>query len=160
MMRTGSLFLLFFLLLGSSCQKDSITRFEDERREIRKYLEDLNLDYQEHSTGLFIVSDIPGETCAAGPYACSPSPSSQVEVRYVGSYLDGEVFDQTQGNATVKFRLYNLVLGWQYGLQLMTKGETARLFIPSRLGYGPNPPGGIRANAILVFEVELIDYVD
>lgn len=141
------------ILLTISCQKDSITRFEDERREIKKYLEDNKLQYTEQSTGLFMVTDVEGTNG-------SPGQGALVEVKYKGYYLDGEIFDQTIGNQTAKFNLYSLVLGWRYGVPLMKKGGKSRLLMPSRLGYGSNPPQGIRPNAILVFEVELVDFVN
>jgi FKBP-type peptidyl-prolyl cis-trans isomerase FkpA len=150
-----SIYMVFLIIIGiaTGCQKDSITRFEDERREIRKYLEANNLQFIEQSTGLFMVTDVEGTNG-------SPGQGALVEVKYKGYYLDGEIFDETIGNQTAKFNLYSLVLGWRYGVPFMKKGGKSRLIMPSRLGYGSNPPPGIRPNAILVFEVELIDFVD
>lgn len=87
-----------------------------------------------------------------------PVPSSTVTVNYKGSLLeDGRVFDQSQN--PVEFPLGNMIQGWQIGFQLLPKGTKATLYIPSSLGYGPNGyQPDIPPNAILVFDVELIDF--
>jgi FKBP-type peptidyl-prolyl cis-trans isomerase len=40
----------------------------------------------------------------------------------------------------------------------MKKGEKRVLIIPPSLGYGPSGRGPIPPNAIMVFDVELIDF--
>ncbi|RLD57409.1 MAG: peptidylprolyl isomerase, partial [Bacteroidetes bacterium] len=40
---------------------------------------------------------------------------------------------------------------------LLKKGGIGTFFVPSALGYGPNGPGSIPDNAVLIFEIELID---
>ncbi|HEY2760919.1 MAG TPA: FKBP-type peptidyl-prolyl cis-trans isomerase, partial [Pirellulales bacterium] len=48
--------------------------------------------------------------------------------------------------------------GWTEALQLMKVGDKWQLFIPSKLAYGENGAGGdIGPNAVLVFDVELLD---
>jgi FKBP-type peptidyl-prolyl cis-trans isomerase FkpA len=87
-----------------------------------------------------------------------PTLASTVKVNYKGSLLsDGSIFDQSQ--SPIEFPLSNLIQGWQIGFQLLPKGSTATLYIPSTLGYGANgAPPNIPPNANLVFEVELIDF--
>ena len=88
----------------------------------------------------------------------TPTLTNTVRVSYKGSLLEnGSVFDQSQ--APVEFPLSNMIQGWQIGFQLLPKGTSATLYIPSSLGYGINGyPPDIPANANLVFEVELIDF--
>lgn len=33
---------------------------------------------------------------------------------------------------------------------------SGKLLIPAHLGYGSNPPSGIRSDAVLIFDVELV----
>jgi FKBP-type peptidyl-prolyl cis-trans isomerase len=40
----------------------------------------------------------------------------------------------------------------------MTKGQKNTLLLPSALGYGNNPPPGIPKNAVLIFDVKLVDF--
>ena len=80
--------------------------------------------------------------------------ADEVFVNYKGTLKDGEVFDE---NDSIRFRLGQVVQGWQEGLQLVGKGGKINLWIPPHLGYGNQTRGKIKANDALVFEVELLD---
>jgi len=50
------------------------------------------------------------------------------------------------------------ILGLSVGSTIfMGKGGKGRFLIPSTLGYGTNPPGGVEYNAILMVDIEVID---
>jgi len=90
----------------------------------------------------------------------SPSETSEVEVHYRGTLIDGEEFDSSyERGETATFPLNRVISGWTEGLQLMSEGATYEFFIPGELGYGNNPPPGsiIKPGSVLIFEVELID---
>jgi FKBP-type peptidyl-prolyl cis-trans isomerase len=76
--------------------------------------------------------------------------ADEVFVNYKGTLKDGEVFDE---NDSIRFRLGQVVQGWQEGLQLVGKGGKINLWIPPHLGYGQQSRGKIKANDALVFEV-------
>ena len=79
-----------------------------------------------------------------------------MEVHYVGTTIDGKVFDQSR-DTPIKFPLTNVIQGWQEGLQLMKEGAKYKLYIPSELAYGERGmPGSIEPNSVLIFEVELV----
>lgn len=85
-----------------------------------------------------------------------PTSYSTVEVHYTGWTTDGEMFDSSVVRGrTTSFPLNGVIPGWTEGLQLMKKGEKARLWIPEELAYRgrPGAPQGM-----LVFDVELIDF--
>ncbi len=88
----------------------------------------------------------------------SPTADDVVEVHYTGRLLNGEVFDSSvERGQTATFPVGQVIAGWTEGLQLMQVGGKYELFIPSELGYGNNPPGGvIQPGSLLIFEVELI----
>ena len=88
--------------------------------------------------------------------AMAKSLGDEVFVNYKGTLKDGEVFDE---NDSIRFRLGQVVQGWQEGLQLVGKGGKINLWIPPHLGYGQQSRGKIKANDALVFEVELLDVV-
>ncbi len=87
-------------------------------------------------------------------------PGDLVEVLYVGSLIDGTVFDKAQNpEKPFSFRVARgmVIDGWEEGLQLMRPGEKRLLIVPFELGYGSkgNPPK-IPRRATLIFEVELL----
>jgi len=90
-----------------------------------------------------------------------PTAADTVRVHYEGSLTDGSVFDSSYSRGEpIEFSLTAVIPGWTEGLQLMTKGSTYRLYIPSDLGYGPQGVGSqIPPYSTLVFEVELLDIV-
>lgn len=86
-----------------------------------------------------------------------PKSSSKVRVHYTGTKRDGTVFDSSvQRGEPAEFPLDGVIKGWTEGLQLMREGDKFRFTIPSELAYGAQGPGPIGANAVLIFDVELI----
>ncbi|MBW2289790.1 MAG: FKBP-type peptidyl-prolyl cis-trans isomerase [Deltaproteobacteria bacterium] len=83
-----------------------------------------------------------------------PTANDTVEVHYSGWTTDGELFDSsvTRGES-ISFGLRQVIAGWTEGVQLMSVGESRRLWIPEELAYQgrPGSPAGM-----LVFDVELI----
>jgi FKBP-type peptidyl-prolyl cis-trans isomerase len=68
------------------------------------------------------------------------------------------VFDSTKGKQPMPLPVSGSIPGFTEGLQMMKKGGTYRLWIPSALAYGPSGAGGvIPPNANLEFTVKLID---
>ena len=86
-----------------------------------------------------------------------PTATDSVRVHYTGWTTDGKMFDSsvTRGQP-IMFRLNAVIPGWTEGVQLMTKGEKRRFWIPEELAYkgNPNAPQGM-----LVFDVELLEIV-
>lgn len=86
-----------------------------------------------------------------------PTLRDRVKVHYTGWTADGKMFDSSVvRNRPAEFGVTGVIKGWTEGLQLMTKGEKRRFWIPAELAYGDNPrPGAPRGQ--LTFDVELID---
>lgn len=84
-----------------------------------------------------------------------------VSVHYEGSLENGKVFDSSYARKKpIEFKLGigQVIEGWDEGIALLKVGDKARFVIPSDLGYGPSGAGGvIPPNAILIFDVELMD---
>jgi len=91
-----------------------------------------------------------------------PKATDVVRVNYKGSLLDGKTFDSSYDRGEpATFPLNQVVPGWQEGIALMPTGSKYKFWIPANLGYGDKgtPGGPIPPNAMLVFEVELLDIV-
>jgi FKBP-type peptidyl-prolyl cis-trans isomerase FkpA len=91
------------------------------------------------------------------------SPGDTVAMLYQGWLTNGQLFDQSKINEqnrieAFEFQLGNgqVIQGWEQGIVGMKEGGKRRLIIPSTLGYGPNGQGPIPANAMLIFDVELV----
>jgi FKBP-type peptidyl-prolyl cis-trans isomerase len=95
----------------------------------------------------------------AGKGKDHPGPDDKVTVHYTGWTTDGKMFDSSipRGEPT-SFRVSGVIKGWTEGLQLMTTGEKARLWIPGKLAYGDAPGQPGMPSGMLVFDVELIDF--
>ena len=139
--------LLLIVLLAVACNKDK--RSDEEK--ILDYLEENNIEALRHESGLYYNIIEEGEE---GQF---PTIEDSITVQYRGYFLDGNVFDQTLNSEVAKFKLSRVIEGWQIGFQLIEKGGNALLIVPSDLAYGSNPPPGIPKNAILAFDVELIN---
>jgi FKBP-type peptidyl-prolyl cis-trans isomerase FklB len=86
-----------------------------------------------------------------------PKPTDTVKVHYHGTLIDGTVFDSSvERNEPIEFAVTGVIQGWVEALQLMSVGDKWKLTIPSAIAYGPRAKGGIPANSVLVFEVELL----
>ncbi|MBC2607642.1 FKBP-type peptidyl-prolyl cis-trans isomerase [Pelagicoccus albus] len=91
-----------------------------------------------------------------------PQSGQVVTAHYHGTFIDGSVFDSSidRGHPiSFPVGVGRVIKGWDEAFLGMKKGEKRTLIIPSALAYGPRgSPPAIPRNAILVFEVELVDF--
>ncbi len=89
----------------------------------------------------------------------APAATDEVKVHYKGTLMDGTVFDSSyERGEPVTFPLNRVIPGWTEGLQLIKEGGKVKLWIPPDLGYGTRGrPPTIPGNALLIFEVELLE---
>ncbi|NOK16788.1 FKBP-type peptidyl-prolyl cis-trans isomerase [Corallococcus carmarthensis] len=90
----------------------------------------------------------------------SPRATDTVKVHYQGTLVDGSEFDSSyKRGLAVEFPLNGVIPCWTQGVQKMKVGGKAKLTCPGSTAYGERPPTGSRIppNAVLTFEVELVD---
>ncbi len=104
------------------------------------------------------ASGLKYEVMKHGTGTVSPKATDTVKVHYVGTLLNGTVFDSSIARGQpISFPLNQVIPGWTEGLQLMKVGDKFRFVIPANLAYGANSPSpAIPPNSTLVFEVELL----
>jgi cyclophilin family peptidyl-prolyl cis-trans isomerase len=107
-----------------------------------------------------------------------PANGASIYIHYAGFLEDGELFDASIESEAKTFGKYDenraaqngyqpipfqagkkdgMIPGFIEGLEKLSLGDKAVLFIPSRLAYGPAGAGGvIPPNANIIFEIELI----
>jgi FKBP-type peptidyl-prolyl cis-trans isomerase len=85
-----------------------------------------------------------------------PTPRSHVTVHYTGWTTDGTMIDSSvlRGQPAT-FPLTGVIRGWTEGVQLMTRGEKRRFWVPAALAYGRDKS---KPQGMLVFDIELIDF--
>jgi len=153
MRRTSFIVIIFFVLFsGTACLKDNSCQnktVQSEQAAITAYATANTITGTSHSSGVYYQVT----TAGSGP---TPTLTSQVSIRYTGKLLDGTVFDSQTGSP-VTFGLGGTIPGFQIGLQLVQKGGVIKMIIPSSLAYGCAGTGAIPGNAILFFEVQLVD---
>jgi len=89
----------------------------------------------------------------------SPSESDRVKVHYTGTLVDGTEFDSSRARGEpAVFRVDRVIAGWTEALTMMKPGAHWQLYLPPDLAYGQRGAGGqIGPNAVLVFDVELLE---
>jgi len=94
---------------------------------------------------------------AAGKGGAKPTDTDIALVNYEGKLVDGTTFDKSQQPTPMP--VTGVVPGFSEALKLMPKGAKYRFWIKPSLGYGDKASGPIPANSVLVFDVELIDFL-
>lgn len=152
-------FLLFLslsaiLFSSSGCLKNdrmcTPKPVESEQAQIVSYANANGINATRHSSGLYyeIVNSGSGQT---------PDANSRIFIKYIGKLTNGSIFDQKDDHTQTGWVLSSLIPGWQIGVPLIQKGGKIKLIIPSALAYGCQSIRTIPADAILYFEIELVD---
>ncbi|MEE2800888.1 MAG: peptidylprolyl isomerase [Bacteroidota bacterium] len=129
-------------------------REEQAKKQAEQELEEIAAGFNKTESGLRyqIINHGEGKQAEKGKI---------VSVHYKGMLANGKVFDSSYSrNQPIEFPLGmgQVIPGWDEGISLLKVGDKARLVIPSHLGYGASGAGGvIPPNAVLVFDVELMD---
>ncbi|MEO7014339.1 MAG: FKBP-type peptidyl-prolyl cis-trans isomerase [Dokdonella sp.] len=85
--------------------------------------------------------------------------TSEVTVHYRGSLSDGLEFDSSFARGEpVKFKVNEVIKGWQESLSRMKVGDHWQIFVPPEMAYGERgQPPRIGPNQALVFDIKVID---
>jgi FKBP-type peptidyl-prolyl cis-trans isomerase FkpA len=156
-------FALISTLVLSSCLKDKTSTTNNcvtnttgiptstEISDLQAYLTSKNItNATQDSRGFFYVITNAG----AG---ATPSSSSTVIVKYVGTLTNGNEFDRNRNAGGETFPLNQLIKGWQYGIPLIKKGGSITLYLPPTLAYGCTAAGSIPPGSTLIFTIDLVD---
>ena len=142
--------------------QNKLQEFSKKRSDLQK-AEGLNfLAANKKKNGIIsLPNGLQYEVIKAGdPAGMKPKVVDTVIVNYIGTLTNGTEFDNSvKRGQPATFPLNGVIRGWTEILQLMPKGAHWKVFIPSELAYGENPPQGaqIPPNSVLVFEITLLD---
>ncbi len=79
-----------------------------------------------------------------------------VSVGYIGTFLDGRVFDPGPGPISFQIGAGRVIPGFEQGIIGMRVGGKRRITVPSALAYGSSGNSTIPPNTPLRFEVTLV----
>ncbi len=113
-----------------------------------------------HAPGVVVLpSGLQYKIVATGPKdGPQPAKGDEIKLEYSGSLIDGSVFDSTTASGQpAVMKLDGLVPGWMEALPKMRPGDEWLLYLPPKLGYGPQGhPPAIPPDSVLVFDVKLL----
>jgi len=103
------------------------------------------------------ISGLQYQIIVKGDGTISPKSNDQVTVHYLGTFLNGDIFDSSIARGRpITFKLNQVIPGWRKGIKLMVIGDKFRFFIPSHLAYGNKKVGQVPPGSLLTFEIELL----
>lgn len=142
--------------------QQKLQEFAKKKTDAQKAEGSLFLEMNSKRSGVISLPDgLQYEVMQAGdPNGAKPAAVDTVVVDYIGMLTNGTEFDNSvKRGQPATFPLNGVIKGWTEILQHMTKGAHWKVYIPSDLAYGENPPPGapIPPNAVLVFEITLKD---
>ena len=135
---------------------------QKEESGVKDYIQKNNVNAQRTGTGTYvqILEQGSGTPVDSGKY---------VRVMYKGQTFGGLVFDTNMDNSKghtdpLEFTVGvgQMIKGFDEGIQLLNQGGKARIYMPSSLGYGAQPPpgSGIKPFEHLIFDVEVLEVLD
>jgi FKBP-type peptidyl-prolyl cis-trans isomerase FklB len=106
-----------------------------------------------------VKAELQYKVLKSGSPGPSPKEGDTVEVHYVGSLIDGFVFDSSiKRGFPATFGVTDVLPGWTAALEMMKAGDKWEVYLPSTLAYGEYPTSHIGPNSTLIFEIELLSF--
>ncbi len=93
----------------------------------------------------------------------APSSGDRVSMHYIGSLLDGTVFDDSRiRDQTFDFTMGvdSMIPGWIEMVMSMKAGEIRKVVLPPETAYGESGFGPIGPNSWLIFQLELVSFIE
>jgi len=157
-----SAFLLFVAIMAS-CKKDEdpYAGYTAERESalIKEWKSAMKLEeFVIDSTLIDIYFIRDTAKIGAGPTVVT---GDQLTVKYTGMFLNGQVFDSSTSykythKDTDPYK--RMIPGWEEGIEVLKKGESAAFLIPSAKAYGTDGSTPIiPPNEPLIFIIEVVD---
>jgi FKBP-type peptidyl-prolyl cis-trans isomerase FklB len=181
-------FLLFCAFVGFvACEEsDSVGEFDNWKERNEQYIDSIATVARANADGKWKVilyqglddSKTWGNECYVychsmqdGTGTEHPAYTDSVLVNYTGrliptgSYKNGYKFDSSYDgefdplfDEPVAFPLSGTVPGFNTAIQHMVDGDTWKVYIPAKLGYGDAETGNIPAYSTLIFEIDLVAF--
>jgi FKBP-type peptidyl-prolyl cis-trans isomerase FklB len=172
------LFLSLISTLSFSCIDKGQTvdaLFEKDIKDIAKYVETSSMvnvkEFIDPVTGISVIWQ---EVSNSG---FKVTRGDTIATDYTGKLLNNVVFDTSIEAVAKSNNIFNaqrrysplrfrtssgtsrplVIIGFEFGLIQLERGDKATILMPSEAAYGSNPPAGVPLNAPLIFEVNMIE---
>lgn len=154
---------------------EAAKKMEEAKKQAAAQFAELKSKAEKLDSGLMIYFNKKGE-------GEKPNTGDKVAVYYEGYLADGTLFDSNKKEVAEKFGMLNkqrlqaggyapmpmdyspdarMIAGFKEGVQLMSVGDVATIFIPSHLGYGKQGAGtAIPPNTDIIFKIELVKIIE
>lgn len=138
--------------LRAKVAKENAEKKAKEQEAIIASIEATFPDATKTADGIYykVTKEGSGITCGVG---------KNVAVHYTGYFLDGQVFDSSQGRGTLDFKTgaHQMIPGFDVMVQEMKVGEKRTVVLPPSMAYGDAGAGGvIPGGAYIAFDIELV----
>ena len=141
--------------------KEKENRLKSDVAFMAKYIADKKINAQRTPSGAYVEIIKPGQ----GPLIDS---GKYVLIRYRGVSFSGKVFDTNMDSSFGKKEPYGfveevstMIKGFTEGMKFLRKGAVAKFYIPSMLGYGPQPNSAfIKPYEHIMFDIVVTDVLD
>jgi FKBP-type peptidyl-prolyl cis-trans isomerase len=153
-MKRLSLFMLALILIAS-CSEDPISLINLEEGEafLTKNANEEGVNRIEQGLQYSII-----ETGNAN--SMTPSLENTITAHFHGTLINGDVFwSSVDLNEPLTIKLSQLIVGCQKVISLMKTGDKWRVFIHPSLAYGLEGRPSIPPNAVLIFDIELLEVI-
>ncbi|MEO9967183.1 MAG: FKBP-type peptidyl-prolyl cis-trans isomerase [Reichenbachiella sp.] len=148
--------LLVGTILGQSCEQES--EFEKQQKEsdnqIQNYLKLNNISAQQADNGIYY------ELLTENEKGRIPKTGEVMAVKYEIRTLDQKLLESHTSDSTLLKFGWNYIIpgGFNYGLDIMRKGEKIRIYVPSYLAYNSYSSGRLFPSfSNFILEIELVE---
>lgn len=154
---------LISALALSGCSKDGETKVADTKpaSETLKEGKDFLAANKAKPGVVTLPSGLQYKILQSGPATGGhPQLGDEVKLHYEGKLIDGTVFDSSfERGVPLDMPLRQLVQGWLDIVPMMRPGDVWEVYVPAELGYGKEGKGDVPPNAVMIFRMELIDFL-
>lgn len=142
---------LIFVLISvifTACNTYNENQLKSFDLEIEDWMKKKNTNLERTGSGLYYSAIVAGS-------GQNIKYTDSVAVVFKGKLLNGTVFEIEKEPVT--FAVRDVVVGWKEALLMSQNKSVIQIIVPPQLGYGDHKLDKIPKNAILLYEIEIVD---
>lgn len=140
--------IILFTIFCASCSTYSENDLGMFDKKIKTWIKKQPLAFKRTESGLYYHVDDEGS-------GSKIKYTDSVSVIFKGALLDGTIFEKEEKPLT--FAVKEVITGWKEILLMSKMDSKVQIIVPPQLGYGDHELDKIPQNAILFYEIEIVD---